>query len=82
MALSDTEIALSILRRIRDAESSSAAEKVNAIKEIGRITGAVDDASAGPGGMSRAELQAELERVRALLAAEMPEPAQSKAPKV
>ena len=70
LALTDLETALSILRLIRDASTSTTAEKLSAIKEIARLTGGDQDASTGPGGMTRSELQAELARVRALLDAQ------------
>jgi len=69
--LSDLEQGLAILRRVRDGgEASSTAEKMNAIKEIARLTGQEVD-GAGPGGMSRSELQSELIRVRAQITAQM-----------
>lgn len=64
---SELEQNLRALRTIRDTATSNA-ERINAIKELGRLTGTPDDMSAGPGGMTRAELLAELERCRVLTA--------------
>lgn len=71
LELSDHERGLAILRQIRDSPDSSTTEKLKAINDIARLTGADADASTGPGGMTRAELQQALAEVTARIAAEV-----------
>lgn len=58
--------AIAILRSIRDAEASTTAEKINAIKSISALLGRDDIGDRGPGMMSREEIARELERLRVL----------------
>ena len=66
--LSDTETALVLLRQIRDDQTASKAERMNAINGIARLTSGGPDAASGPGGMTRAEIHAELDRLKLLTA--------------
>ena len=62
----DLGAALAMLRAIRDAESSTTTEKINAIKSIASLLGQQADDGRGPGMMTRDEIASELRRLKAL----------------
>lgn len=65
---SDLELSIRALRSIRDNPDAKPGERVSAINALAKLTGQDSDAGQGPGGMTRAELVAEIGRLQALTA--------------
>lgn len=65
-SLSHRALSEAVLRAIIEDADASPSEKTSAIKELRILTGDDGGQTAGPGAMTRAELQAELRRLQAL----------------